>query len=138
MEFEQLDVTTAFLHGDLEEKIYMQQPQMFEVKSETPLVCLLRKSLYGLKQAPRQWYKCFDDFMLSHGFTRNNYDWCVYHKLLESGKIVHLLLYVNDMLIACHDMDEILSLKAELSREFEMKDLGHAKGPGYGNFKEQT
>ena len=60
---EQLDVKTTFLHGDLEEEIYMQQPQGYEVKGKENLVCRLKKSLYGLKQAPRQWYLKFDKFM---------------------------------------------------------------------------
>lgn len=64
--------------------------------------------------------------MLSHKFTRNNYDWCLYHKLLKSEKVIHLWLYVDDMLIACQDMDDNLSLIAELRSEFEMKYLGNA------------
>ena len=56
LHIEQLDVKTTFLHGDLEEEIYMQQPQGYEFKWKGNLVCTFEKSLYGLKQAPRQWY----------------------------------------------------------------------------------
>uniref|UniRef100_A0A2N9HGE9 Integrase catalytic domain-containing protein n=1 Tax=Fagus sylvatica TaxID=28930 RepID=A0A2N9HGE9_FAGSY len=70
LHLEQLDVKTAFLHGDLEEDIYMHQPQGFIVQGKENRVCKLRKSLYGLKQAPRQWFKKFDSFMYSIGFTR--------------------------------------------------------------------
>ena len=66
LHLEQLDVKTAFLHGDLEE-IYMQQPEGYEVKGKENLVCRLRKSLYGLKQAPLQWYLKFDSFMAEQG-----------------------------------------------------------------------
>ena len=64
LHLEQLDVKTTFLHGDLEEEIYMQQPQGYEVKGKENLVCRLKKSLYDLKQAPRQWYLKFDRFMI--------------------------------------------------------------------------
>ena len=67
-ELEQLDVKTVFLHGELEEEIYMDQPEGFIVQGKENYVCKLKKSLYGLKQSPRQRYKMFDSFMLLHGF----------------------------------------------------------------------
>jgi hypothetical protein len=70
LHLEQLDVKTTFLHGDLEEDIYMQQPQGYEVKGKENLVCRLKKSLYGLKEAPRQWYLKFDMFMTEQGYSR--------------------------------------------------------------------
>jgi hypothetical protein len=80
LELEQLDVKTAFLHGDLDEEIYMTQPQSFSAPSQEHLVCNLQKSLYGLKQDPRQWYKRFDSFMHAHGYSRSNYDHSIYLK----------------------------------------------------------
>ena len=101
-ELEKLDVKTAFLHGELEEDIYMDQPEGFVVPRKENLVCRLKKSLYGLKQSLRQWYKRFDSFMLSHGFKRSDYDSCVYLKTVNASAI-YLLLYVDDMLIATKD-----------------------------------
>jgi hypothetical protein len=72
----QLDVKTTFLHGDLDEEIYMEQSQGFASPGREPLVCRLKKSLYGLKQAPKQWYKKFDDFVRSIGFLRSDEDHC--------------------------------------------------------------
>ena len=71
---EQIDVKTAFLHGDLDEKIYMQQPEGFVAPDKEHMVCKLNKRLYGLKQAPRQWYKKFDTFMCKSGFHRSEKD----------------------------------------------------------------
>ena len=104
----------------------MDQPEGFVVSGKENLVCRLKKSLYGLKQSPRQWYKRFDSFMLSHGFKRSDYDSCVYLKTVNDLAI-YLLLYVDDILIAAKDKSEIAKLKAQLSKEFEMKDLGAAK-----------
>ncbi|KAG8479138.1 hypothetical protein CXB51_029778 [Gossypium anomalum] len=127
LELEQLDVKTAFLHGKLEEDIYMQQPEDFTISKKEDYVCLLKKSLYGLKQSPRQWYKRFDSFMTFHDFKRSSFDSCVYFKKNSDGSFVYLLLYVDDMLIAVKDKGEIRKVKAQLSEEFEMKDLGPAK-----------
>jgi hypothetical protein len=74
LHLEQLDVKIAFLHGDLEEENYMQQPQGYEVKRKENLVCRLKKSLYGLKQAPRQWYLNFGRFMTEQGYSRCHSD----------------------------------------------------------------
>ena len=73
-EMEQLDVKTTFLHGDLDEDIYMSQPKGFKEPSSEELVCLLKKSLYGLKQSPRQWHRRFETYVLKIGFLRSSYD----------------------------------------------------------------
>jgi ATP-binding cassette subfamily B (MDR/TAP) protein 1 len=127
LEIEQLDVKTAFLHGDLEEEIYMEQPEGFTEPGKEHLVCRLKKSLYGLKQAPRQWYKKFDLFMTQHSFTKTPADHCVFVKNYENGESIILLLYVDDMLIVGRDKTKIAALKKALSKSFAMKDLGAVK-----------
>ncbi|GJW14106.1 retrotransposon protein, putative, ty1-copia subclass [Tanacetum coccineum] len=94
-ELEQLDVKTAFLHGNLEETIYMRQPPGYE-EGTSNKVCLLKKSLYGLKQSPRQWYKRFDVYMISNGFSRNNYDSCVYFKEFAPARKILGMEIVRD------------------------------------------
>ncbi|KAE8689071.1 hypothetical protein F3Y22_tig00110944pilonHSYRG00042 [Hibiscus syriacus] len=111
LHLEQMDVKTAFLHGDLEEQIYMRQPEGFTQPGNEHLVCRLKKSLYGLKQSPRQWYKRFDSYMIKIGYNRCEYDCCVYVKSLDDGSFIFLLLYVDDMLIAAKNMDDGQRLK---------------------------
>ncbi len=118
---------TAFLHGDIDKEIYMEQPESFKVKEKEHLVCKLKKSLYGLKQVPRQWYTKFDSFMEGHGYSKNSSDHCVYVKKFSDGDFIILLLYVDDMLIVGHDTKKIESIKKDLNRSFVMKDLGPAK-----------
>uniref|UniRef100_A0A803N762 Reverse transcriptase Ty1/copia-type domain-containing protein n=1 Tax=Chenopodium quinoa TaxID=63459 RepID=A0A803N762_CHEQI len=92
----QLDVKTTFLLGDLDEEIYMYQPEGFKVEGKENQVCRLRKSLYGLEQSPRQWYKRFDSFMLKQGFSRSSYDCCVYIRKLRGVKwILRYLKYLK-------------------------------------------
>eukprot|EP00253_Pinus_taeda_P021795 PITA_21795 len=127
LHLEQIDVKTTFLHGGLEEEIYMQQPQGYEVKGKEKLVCRLKKSLYGLKQAPRQWYLKFDKFMSEQGYTRCQSDHYVYLKEKNDGSYIILLLYVDDMLVVGSNMQEINVLKIKLENSFAMKDLGATK-----------
>jgi len=126
LHLEQLDVKTAFLHGELEEEIYMLQPEGFKEPGKENLVCRLTKSLYGLKQAPRCWYKRFDSFIISLGYNRLYSDHCAYCKSSGDNDFIILLLYVDDMLVIGPNKDQIQELKAQLAREFDMKDLGPA------------
>ncbi|KAH9650013.1 hypothetical protein KPL70_026197 [Citrus sinensis] len=124
LHLEQLDVKTAFLHRELEKEIYMLQPERFVETGKENLVCRLNKSLYGLQQVPRCWYKRFDSFIMSFGYNKLSSDHCAYYKRFEDNDFIILLLYVDNMLVAGPNKDRIQELKAQLAREFEMKDLG--------------
>nr|CAN83010.1 hypothetical protein VITISV_010102 [Vitis vinifera] len=119
----QMDVKTAFLNGDLNEEVYMEQPEGFVQLGNENKVCKLVKSLYGLKQAPKKWHEKFDHVILSDGFRHNNVDKCLYSKTCDNYMVI-VCLYVDDMLILSDDMKGIIETKRFLSSTFKMKDLG--------------
>ncbi|KAH9679437.1 hypothetical protein KPL71_026134 [Citrus sinensis] len=125
LELHQMDVKTAFLNGDIEEIIYMVQPENFVLGDSKKMVCKLTKSIYGLKQASRQWYFKFHQIIISYGFEANVIDECVYHKF-SGSKHIFLVLYVDDILLATNDIGILHDTKSFLSKHFEMKDLGDA------------
>ncbi|KAJ9556807.1 hypothetical protein OSB04_011421 [Centaurea solstitialis] len=121
----QMDVKTAFLNGKLTEDVYMEQPEGFEDPKNPNKVCKLLKSIYGLKQASRSWNLHFDERIKEFGFTKSEFEPCVYTKF--SGSIVtFLVLYVDDILLIGNDVPTLQSLKSWLSKCFQMKDLGEA------------
>lgn len=101
LEIEQLDVKAAFLHGYLDEEIYMEHQEGFIVTGREDFVCKMNKSIYGFKQVSRQWYKKFDFFMTDREYAMTDSDHCVYVKFDDDDFII-LLLYVDDMLIVGH------------------------------------
>ncbi len=115
----------AFLNGELDEEIYMDQPVGYVVEGQEENVCKLLKSLYGLKQAPKQWHEKFDRTLTSVGFIVNEADKCVYYRFV-GGEGVILCLYVDDILIFGTNLDMIEEVKSFLSHSFEMKDMGVA------------
>lgn len=127
LEVEKMDVKTAFLHGDLEEEIYVKQPDGFLVKGKEDYVCRLRNSLYGLKQVPRQWYKKFESVMCEQGYKKTTSDHCVFVKKFANDDFIILLLYVDDMLIVGKNISMIDRLKKQLRESISMKDMGAAK-----------
>ncbi|KAI3730927.1 hypothetical protein L1987_62108 [Smallanthus sonchifolius] len=119
----QLDVTNAFLHGNLAETVFMHQPMGFRHRDYPDHVCRLKKSLYGLKQAPRAWYQRFTDFVLQLGFTQSKSDnsLFIYH---QGSHTAYLLIYVDDIILTTSSDDLRKHLMSSLAGEFAMKDLG--------------
>ena len=118
----QMDVKTAFLNGVIEEEVYIEQPQGFEVEYRHTHVCKLKKALYGLKQAPRAWYGRIDSFLSNMGFTKSKADSKLYLKVVEDEPVI-LLLYVDDLFLTGNEK-QIMERKKKLAEEFEMKYLG--------------
>ncbi|KAL0303153.1 UNVERIFIED_CONTAM: Retrovirus-related Pol polyprotein from transposon TNT 1-94 [Sesamum radiatum] len=106
----QMDVKTTFLYGELEEKIYMDQPKGFVAHGNERNVCKLVKSLYGLKQTPKQLHEKFDKTILAFGFTVNENDKCKYYDILLIGSYEEI----------------ITETKSFLKNKFEMKDMSEA------------
>ncbi|KAI5325748.1 hypothetical protein L3X38_034822 [Prunus dulcis] len=119
----QLDVKNAFLHGDLDEEVYMKQPQGFEDSSHPEYVCKLQKSLYGLKQAPRAWNAKFTGYLPSLGFKMSHSDPSLFVKISDSA-IVVLLLYVDDIILTGSNSHVIQEVITDLGSVFDLKDLG--------------
>lgn len=120
---EQMDVKTAFLHGQLKEEIYMNLPGE---RSEN--VCKLKKSIYGLKQSPRCWNEAFHNYISEKKFKCSEFDNCLYigNSCKESKRLL-LFLYVDDILLISDSENRIKTLKSELSEKFEMLSLGPVK-----------
>ncbi|KAJ9550922.1 hypothetical protein OSB04_014967 [Centaurea solstitialis] len=122
----QLDVKNAFLHGDLQEEVYMDIPPGFDTNQTMGKVCKLKKSLYGLKQSPRAWFDRFRRAMVSMGYRQTNGDHTLFFQH-NRGHTTMLAVYVDDMIITGDDEREIAQLKMRLAKEFEVKDLGLLK-----------
>ena len=124
-EIQQLDVDNAFLHGDLEEEVYMKIPQGFSNKNETR-VCKLKKSIYGLKQASRNWYHKFTKSLIDLGYKQSRAD----HSLFiykDADVYVAALIYVDDVIVVGNNMKQIARTKSHLDKKFSIKDLGPLK-----------
>jgi hypothetical protein len=118
----QMDVKKVFINEIIEEEVYIEQPQDFEVHGRDSHVCRLKKALYGLKQAPRAWYSKIDGYLQSMGFTKREADPNLYFILVAKDPLI-LVMYVDDLfLIGAEEL--IAWCKADLTSEFEMKSIG--------------
>lgn len=121
MVMRQLDVKTAYLHGKLDETVYMEPP--LGCPGTDGKVCLLKKALYGLKQSGRMWYLTLDDVLRKQGYRRLESDRCVYVLSKGRDKVV-LSVYVDDMLMMATSPEALNSSIKNLGKEVELKDLG--------------
>ena len=124
-EVHQMDVHNAFLHGDLNEEVYMRLPPGF-THSDPTKVCLLRKSLYGLRQAPRCWFEKLTNSLLEYGFLQSYSDASLFTYTKDS-KEIRVLIYVDDLVLASNDLELLVKFKTYLGECFKMKDLGKLK-----------
>lgn len=118
-----MDVQNAFLHGHLEEEVYMQQPSGFEDVTKPHYTCKLDKSLYGLKQAPRAWFARLSQKLIDLGFSASKADTSLFFFLKENITIF-VLVYVDDIIVASSSERATAALLQDLKKDFALKDLG--------------
>ncbi|KAL0420657.1 UNVERIFIED_CONTAM: Retrovirus-related Pol polyprotein from transposon TNT 1-94 [Sesamum latifolium] len=125
MKYGRMDVKMAFLNGFVKEEIFMDQQEGFTIVGEEQKVCRLQRSIYGLKQTSQSWNTHFDEVIRGYNFIKNDYDPCIYKKISGSS-VAYLVLYVNDILLIGNDVKMLGDIKACLSTQFSMKDMGEA------------
>ena len=126
-EIHQMDIKTAFLHGDLKEEIYMEQPEGAKECGKEDWVCLMHKSLYGLMQGARNWNVKLNNVMVNQlGYHRLAVDHCVYTRSTTEGTSM-IAVHVDDMCVAASSPTEMARLKSDLGKCFDLVDLGEVK-----------
>nr|GEU68375.1 copia-type polyprotein [Tanacetum cinerariifolium] len=120
----QLDVKSVFLQGNLEERVFVQQPVGFEVKGAEEKVYKLNKALYGLKQAPRAWYSRIESYFVKEGFKRCSSEHTLFIKEKEGGTLLIVSLYVDDLIYTGNNKRTCEEFKSSMMTEFDMSDLG--------------
>ncbi|RVW29987.1 Retrovirus-related Pol polyprotein from transposon TNT 1-94 [Vitis vinifera] len=129
----QLDIKNAFLHGDLAEEVYMEQPPGFVAQGESGLVCRLRRSLYGLKQSPRTWFSRFSSVVQEFGMLRSTADHSVFYHHNSLGQCIYLVVYVDDIVITGSDQDAQSSSGVVLSQRKYALDILEETGEPLGD-----
>ena len=137
LEMLQLDIKTAFLYGELDEEIYMDQPEGFIKSGRENEVCRLVKSIYGLKQAPRVWNAKFNEFLLKFGLKRSTTDPCVYFRRQEEEMTI-VAIFVDDGLVCSNKKDSLTSILEHLRKTFEMRSLPASRFVGLDISRDRT
>jgi len=120
-----MDVNNAFLHGDLDEEVFMKMPLGFSTKDPNK-VCWLKKSLYGLRQASRQWFAKLSCKLSEYGFVKSYVDYSLFiYRKCEV--FMALLVYVDDIVLAFNNAHASTMFKEYLNASFSIKDLGSSK-----------
>ena len=122
LKLHQMDVTTAFLNGELEDEVYMKQPEGFIVQDQEHLVCKLKRSIYGLRQSPRCWNSTLDRHLQKMGFVPTTSDPCLY--TASEGEMFVIGVYVDDIVLAGKSDKRMAEVKKALAMQFEFKDMG--------------
>ena len=121
-----MDVKNAFLNGELQEEVYMEQPKGYVHRDFPNNVCRLKKALYGLKQTPRAWTDRMSKFLQSIGFQISKVDHSLYVKKIGCGLVI-IVIYVDDLILTGSNSDKIVHVKKVIGAEFDVKDLGELK-----------
>ena len=119
----QMDVKSTFLNGELEEKVYIEQPKRFQLSEKQNYVCRLKNALYGLKQAPRAWYSKLDRYLQQEGFRKGNTNNNIYIKV-DQDSILIIEVYVDDITFGSDDDRMSQKFSKDMQNEFEMSLLG--------------
>eukprot|EP00253_Pinus_taeda_P017810 PITA_17810 len=114
-----MGVKSAFLNGDLEEELYIEQPDGFILGNDPKLVCRVKKALYGLKQALRAWYYRLDKYLHQQGFSKGSADSNLYIKI-ENDKLLILVVYVDDIMFGSNEEAMSQNFSLVMQKEFEM------------------
>ena len=122
LKLHQIDVTTAFLNGELKEEVFMKQPEGFIVKGQEDLVCRLKRSIYGLKQSPRCWNSALDSQLKKMGFIQADSGPCIYRA--SEGETFFIGVYVDDIVLAAKGEKRLNEVKKSLAEHFDIKDMG--------------
>ena len=130
-EVHQMDMKTAFLQGNLEEEIYMRQPDGYVSEEYPDHVCKLKESIYGLKQSARCWNNAIDTFLKSNGYKQMESDPCLYMKSIKDQKgiitFVILSIHVDDILLFSNGLSMLNDEKKSIASKFKIEDMGEVK-----------